>query len=1830
MKKVIAILILSVLLPMTVAADTYSSLWKKVNAADEKDLPKDKITALQSICEKALADREWGQLIKAEMNIITTQASVTPDSLMPMIRDFEHKAVAAKKVSPALASIYNTCLGRIYKDQWLTGSMRADSAKMVGESYYDKALENIDALAKAKADDYEPLLVEGDASIAFNNDLLHVICFETERYTVAHDWYKAQGNRPAACLSMYYQIQKERFEDVREVRKSKYKARLDSLINEYSDIPEAGEVAIERFNFMNQATDASAQEKIEYIDYALRKWPTWSRMVVLRNARSHITLPSFHALLPETTVIPDKEIPVYITSLVNLQKLHVTVTKLKMNGADDYNPNYEEDMKLIRSLKEETPIFEDEHEYYGLPDYKEIRDTLAISPLPLGVYLVEFTTNNSQVPVERTLLRVTNLRLLDMDMPNKQIRLIAVNATDGKPVAGAKITMKFREWKNRKYEEGEEVLTTEKNGEVTFSSTIRPYQYRVTTHDDNAMKWTSISSSWAEPAKERESKSTHGVIYTDRAIYRPGQKVHASIVVFDNEIYKNRNKAKEGVEVEFEVEDSEWNTVCEKTAKTDQWGVATIEFELPKTVGRTGRFHINADWDDNDVTKDIRVEEYKRPTFIVDIDDYKEAYKDGDTITVVGHAKTYAGVPVQGAKVSYNSSASVASWWRIFNESASGNSGDYNGEATTKADGSFEMRVPIQKPAGDNPRYRCFYSVDVNATVTSLSGETRYGSLSLPLSDKPTALIISGLPEKVCLEQLPEVTLRYLNNSGESIAGEVNYDIDGKNRVTVAANEKTKIDFASVAEGEHTFNLYCNGDSVSKKFVLFSLDDKAPVIETNDWFYDTVGKYSGSMNFKKDEPVRMQIGTSRQDQTIYYAIVTGEKVIEEGSFVLSNANMNRAFTYKEEWGDGIAVRYSWVRDGMMYTHAQRLHKPEPDHSLKLEWATFRDKLQPGQKEEWTVSVKNPDGTPAKAHMIASIYDKSLDVLAPNNWNLYLPAYQFTPSINSSQRNINTSVSLYGEQLYRDQNEPSLDFYRLDMPDFDYYTTLANINFANSTGRKRIRGKANVMMAKAAAPRAMADGSINLGTTVLEDDESALDEVVVVGYGTQKKASMTASVVEGVVPGVAVSEETDDDIDMDIAVRENLNETATYQSELVTDKNGNVSIKFTLPESLTTWRFLGLAHDKEMNNGQIKGEAIAQKQLMVQPNMPRFIREGDKGELVSTITNTTDNAISGTAFMTVRNAATDKVVYSQKSPFNVAANQTTNATFALPENLTADMYVVKVVAQSKSFSDGEQQYMPVLSEKELITTTRAITQVRPGQKVVDLNKLFGKGTSDESVTVEYTNNPAWLMIDALPAAIQECKDKQNSVSLSTALYAATLSQAIKNMVKDVDLDADSLAATITELHTGLKTLQNEDGSFSWWPCMPGSVYITSSVARNLVRLDHLLGAQSENAELINKAMNYLATYVAKEVVELKKYDKKTAKHLMPSEMAMDYLYLQALRGATLNKSQRENVVYLMSLLENHSKELTIYGKSNLAVAFALMKDGGDKKKAQELMESAVQYSVATEEMGRYFDTPKAHYSWRSYKIPTETAAIEALLAVRPNDAITVAEMRQWLLNEKRTQQWDTPINTTSAIYAFLNGNLESLNDVSEPAKISLDNKTFTTSGEKKGYFKTTEKGHFNTLTIDKTATGMSWGAVFTLAMQKVSDVEMVDDNQLKVTREILDDNGKSATDMKIGDKVTVRITITAGRDYDFVEVVDNRAACLEPVNQISGYHWGYYSAPGDNKTSYYFNLLSKGKHTIETEYVVDRAGSYQSGLITATCSYAPEFSARDKAITLNTK
>ena len=757
------------------------------------------------------------------------------------------------------------------------------------------------------------------------------------------------------------------------------------------------------------------------------------------------------------------------------------------------------------------------------------------------------------------------------------------------------------------------------------------------------------------------------------------------------------------------------------------------------------------------------------------------------------------------------------------------------------------------------------------------------------------------------------------------------------------------------------------------------------------------------------------------------------------------------------------------------------------------------------------------------------------------------------------------------------------------------------------------------------------------------------------------------------------EETEKDNQKDeetVQLRENLQETAFFYPALMADKDGNVILKFTLPESLTTWKFMGIAHTKELLNGSLTGETIAQKDLMIQPNMPRFVRMGDKAQFSARLFNISEQSQQGTARFELLDPETEKVVYTDEKSFSVEAGKTGHVTFDYQPGDDYSLLICRMTAKGNDFSDGEQHYLPILPDKERVTKSVPFTQHEPGVKAIDLTNLFPAGTSQQKLTIEYTNNPAWLMVQSLATLGQpyETSAIDQAASYYSNLLAATIlkqtptakhvfeqwkresgsetslqsslekNQELKDIilaetpwVNDADREAEQkqrLADFFDEnkinnrLETALEKLeklQQGDGGFTWYPGMPTSPYITMSVAEMLARLYVMTGTYDDAEDIQRRAMNYMDREIIELVNEMKKWEKKGSKPSFPSFMALRWLYVNAIAKRELSSKAAEAKAYLMPLLKKDIKRQTIYEK---AMTTIILQQNGDVQKAREYVQSLKEYTVYTEEMGRYYDTPRAGYSWYSYKIPTEVAAIEAIKYTAPDDTKTIDEMRRWLLQEKRTQIWDTPISSVNAIYAFLFDHADLLAK-QEPTVLAIDQQPIESSKETAGigYVKTAiQNPKGKEFTATKTSTGTSWGAVYAQFMQKTAEVE---DAQSGVTvkRELLTANGKQLTGLKVGDRIKVRITIEVARDLDFVQVFDRRAACMEPVRQLSGYHYGAYISPKDFSTNYFYHGLAKGKHVVETEYYIDRAGTYETGTCTVQCAYSPEYRATAKSQTL---
>ena len=814
---------------------------------------------------------------------------------------------------------------------------------------------------------------------------------------------------------------------------------------------------------------------------------------------------------------------------------------------------------------------------------------------------------------------------------------------------------------------------------------------------------------------------------------------------------------------------------------------------------------------------------------------------------------------------------------------------------------------------------------------------------------------------------------------------------------------------------------------------------------------------------------------------IYYTVFAGNKVLESSKIYTDTATFANAYTYKPEYGDGAMICYAWCKDDVIQSAEKVVRRPLSSNKLKVEWGTFRDKVAPGAKEVWTLKVRTEENNSQcsmfNVQLTTVLYDASLDGIRKHSWNTHDRRHLAIPT-SSWYTPYNGHIFMSGR---------AKDWVKWRNFDFTHINEECIINPRYGVFNCFEEAVPRLMMAKGVAnSKAMRLGSLSVTGATAD--------------GVVMKASEVADMTEEAIP-----------------MRTNFGETAFFYPRVETDDKGEATLKFTLPESLTSWRFMGLAHDKEMRVGMIDTTIIAQKQLMVQPNMPRFLRIGDKATITTNVTNNSveESQITVKCYVGRKNSSKKEMVTTQR--IKLKAGETAPVTFPIEAGTDTTTLTCKVVASNGKYNDGEQHEIPVLGIKQTL------------EPVITIYK-----------------SPDDIMMAALPDL---CVPKSRcAICLSNALYANVLTAHLR----------DTLVSPANDnVMMQLLNLQHSDGSFAWYPGMEGNKYMTMAVLKTLARMQKMTsgkGIHTALASAVDKAYGYMQKAMDKEVAEMKKY-----KTTFLSNTALDWMYALAINKER-NSHKSATYKYLLRLLEDATNKADMATK---AVAAIVMDNSRKSDEAKTYAESIKQHTVYREDMGRYFDSYRTHYSWCDYRIPSHVMAIEALYAITPEDNCTITQMQRWLVSSKRTQSWNNPVNTVNAVSAFY---LKTKPCEEEIAK-----------------------------------------------MYRQPSVEELEDI-IKVKREIV--SGK--TDISVGDKVKVRITIEADRDYDFVSVIDNRAACLEPVYQLSGYRYGCYQQMKDNKSEFFFNQLSKGTHVIETEYYVTRTGEYTSGSAIAVCTYAPEY------------
>ncbi|MBO5507693.1 MAG: alpha-2-macroglobulin, partial [Bacteroides sp.] len=1482
-------------------------------------------------------------------------------------------------------------------------------------------------------------------------------------------------------------------------------------------------------------------------------------------------------------------------------------------------------------------------------DYLNVDTILTIQAPQAGIYFLKAVPDGKKGVSDGTLMYVTALKTIYRPLPDGTLELVVVDAGSGQPVSEAEVTV-YTE-KGGGYAP-QQTYQADKQGTLKLDFLKgKRYGYNAHTAADNAMP---ILNLWKNDYYYQESKRKEVLqLFTDRSVYRPGQTVYVSGLVYEME--KDSTRVLADKKYTVSLYDANNNETGKVEVRTNGFGSFSGQFVLPSPC-LTGYFGLRA----ADTSVSFKVEEYKRPTFDVTFEPVKVEYQAGDSIEVVGMAKTFAGAPVQHARVHYSISRSYAWFWRFMGRS----SARWEGEAMTDAEGKFSVPVHFEIDSDRRESPLWYYTYHIQADVTDGAGETQQANLSLPLGSTSMVLNMDNLPDNWVKEKKLEIKLTAMNLSGEPVDTPVTYQVvemekqkDGQEKEgrkvltgTVQANTSFVPEaIYALPSGNYRLKLSAKDTqgrecTASKNFLLFSLNDKRPPIATTDWFYQD------GLEFDTASPATIYIGSSEKNVYLLYDVFAGNKRLESKRIQLSDSVAGFRFPYKKEYGDGILVSLAFVKDGRLYSHHAQIMKPAPEKKLQLKWTTFRDKLRPGQQEEWKLTVLYPDGRPAEAEMLATMYDASLDKIYSAHRLDFRPDFHYVAPLTYWNTSSMRNAYLYVHFPLKMLREASLKYSELLVP---------------STGRMEA-----MVVGYGGMPRAALTGAVKMkGTSVAN---AVMKQEAVADVVFQEERVETSAQENAEMDSSEELAETGD-----IQIRENFAETAFFYPQLRTNEKGEVSISFILPESLTRWKFMGLAHTRNVDYGKIEATATASKEFMLQPNMPRFVRVGDKANIAASLMNLSDKGVKGTVRMELFNPETEKVFYSQKQKFDVKGGATGHVNFTFE---VSDKYAVmacRMVADGDTFSDGEQRYIPVLTDKQWVTETVPLNVNGEGVHTFSLENLFNKHSktaSGQRLTVEFTAHPAWYAVQALPVVAHP--QNEDALSWATAYYANSLAACIvkenprikqifdswkaqggtketfmSNLQKNQELKNILLAetpwlteatneaeqkqriATLFDLNTmnsqlavsveKLGELQHADGAWSWYKGMQGSRYVTTQVMEMLVRLNALThqDADSRMQSMIQKGFEYLGKQAAQEYQSMKEAEKKGAVGIRPSEQVLRYLYVCALDGKVpVDKKVNR---YFIDKLSGEGKELTIYGK---ALGAIILQQAGKVAEARLFMQSLMEYSVVTDEMGRYFDTPKARYSWFSYKIPTEVAAMEAIQRIT-KDTKAIDEMKRWLLKQKQTQIWETPIATADAVYALMATGVSDLLANTGGVEITLGKEVIRTPADDAiGYIKKTVSGevmNIKKVRVDKEGAGMGWGAVYAQYLESMDQISG-QGNGLSVSRQLYkgDEALNESVPLKVGDKITVRLTVKADRDMDFVQIKDDRAACMEPLQAVSGFRWsnglGYYQATKDASTQFFIDRMRKGIYVIEYQVYMNRTGEYQAGMATVQSAYAPEF------------
>lgn len=1664
----------------------------------------------------------------------------------------------------------------------------------------------------------------------------------------------------------------------------------------------------------------------------------------------------------ENVNVPGQPFRMYV-EYRNIQLMHVRIITAseisKLQGLNKYDQGYWKAVTQLHYFKTFTQQVPD------TKDFQQHSTEIKIDALEPGSYAL-LASSSADFNDSTDKLSIQAFDVSSISFINNGPDYWVLNRETGQPLKSVKVKFEFFKWD---YNERKNVvsnsgnISVDANGYFSMKDLAKGKEgnYSLTFYAGKDSLKTTPNGYYAGGTNGEQEINTETVAYekqqarfylfTDRSIYRPGQTVFFKAIAVTKDKETGKPK-KPGIthKINFILRNANGESVDTVAAELNSYGSLSATFKLPTNV-LTGNFTIIVE--NYNGISNFNVEEYKRPKFYVEFDTLKTTYRLGDRIKITGYAKAYAGNNIDGADVKFHvlrRTRFIYPWifWRTQMPAASSQP-IINGEIMTDADGKFEISFIAKPDASVDKATDPVFDFDIDATITDINGETRDGSTLVSIGYKSLKLNLS-VPSAAEIKSFDSVKVSTQNLSGAKVAAKVNLNVyplkmpakvyrsrywQRPDQFVMDKADYEKLfpydeyenesDYHEWQKGESVFSdslntadaafIKINGSSLKQGWyaVQATTKDKDGNEVKDEQYvqlYDEQSTSLPSMQTEWSIPVK-DVGQPGEKAKLLLG--TNEKDVFVIQQLKKNANDDAGSTYNylklsnqkkaidvditEESRKGLGLYYAFVKRNRVYTNGMNISVPFLDKNLDIIYNSFRNKTEPGSKEQWTVEVKGDKGEKIAAELLTTMYDASLDQFKPHSWNIPdLWSISFTRNMFMADDNFTVSNS---EENYIAENVGNYEKFNdeLAVKWEDFFWNLKTDRLMGGRLMGMVSANQNKMLA----------------TSALEQQTSKIEIIKLTAPKIVKDEEVQGYMSMAITSTSALKQSKN----LSFQPRTNFNETAFFIPNLYADTAGNYTFSFTIPEALTEWKWMSFAHTKDLKFGYKEDKIITQKTLMVQPNLPRFVREGDQMEFSAKVSNLADIVLTGNVSLQLFDATTNDAIdgaFQSVFPdqyFTVEPGRSNDVKFpvSIPFGFNKPV-TIKIIARAGNYADGEENTLPVLTNRMLVTESLPLYVRGEGTKQFKFEKLLNNTSatlSNESIIVEYTPNPIWFAIQALPyvaEAKNDCAEQVFNRFYANALASYLVKQhprikevfdrwktdtaALKSnldenpelkqllleetpwvvdatnetrQMKNVALlfDVMKMSDAMESSLQQLKQMQLPDGSFPWFKGGYSDRYITQNILTGIGRLKMLKAFPAEQSAQINefvlKALDYSDNEIIREYnLILKSKVDKNKNNLTSS--GIQYLFMRSYFKDVPLKDKNAHSFYFFQAMKYWNTQ-SVYMQGMIAAT--LFRNYFRTYTYKNIIPSILENAVEDEAKGMYFKNSPWGYYWYQNPVEQQSLLIELLNEMQPffkdeQMKSAVNEMRTWLLLNKQTNNWKTTKATADACYALLlNGNSEL--SANRRVQIRLGDQIIqqNSATEGTGYIKTRIDGDevnnaLGNIQVTVQSQGNSenmkapsWGSVY---WQYFEDLDKITQaaTPLSLDKKLfLEKNTTSGKvlvpvndndELKVGDKLIIRMELRSDRDMEYLHLKDMRAAAMEPLNVLSEYKWqdglGYYEATKDASSDFFFSYLPKGTYVFEYPCYVTQSGNFAVGIATIQCMYSPDFSSHSEGIRIN--